>query len=322
MYNDSIDNYTYKLERTTEKSYNDSDTVWETVEDSITLDEYTIYDYIYYKDIYYKHESSDSTLNGTAKDIDANTSYVYRLTKTRLATASVKGEEETVVQDAKVTPEYYISAPTINFGSYKSGALTVISATETYDSNFDYFGKYNYTVQYRVNYENGSAYTDWTTLSDSKVVWTQGTKSNGDTTATMLATIDAEISSTYNGTTYDYATLQVKLTKEFVDNTSYYATSDTSLNITWNSIATINSSDGVTLTAADYSTYYYFYLNNNTGSYISSYTWYVDGTTNSTSGSSLNLTKSDLTTGSHEVLVIAKTSSGLTYSAEATIVVE
>lgn len=321
LYNDSLDNYTYKLERTTEQDYDDGDAVWETVEDSITLDSY--YNDSYYKSIYYKHESSDSTLNGTAKDIDAETTYVYRLTKTRLASASVTGEAETVVQDENVTPQYNISAPTINFESYKSGALTVISATETYDSNFDYFEKYNYTVLYRVNYENGSTYTSWTTLSDSKVVWTEGTNSSGNATATMLATIDDEISSTYNGTSYNYATLEVELIKEFVDNTSYSATSNTSLNITWNSIATVNSDDEVSLTVNEYSSsYYYFYLSNYSGNTISSYTWYVDGTTNSTSGNSLTLTKSTLSTGSHEVLVIAKTYYGLVYSASATFVVE
>lgn len=319
FYNDYSGNYTYKLERTTEKSYNDSDTIWETVEDSIVLDYYS--DETYYKDLYYKH---DSTSNYPEKNIDANTTYVYRLTKTRNEWASVTGEEEAVIQDAKVTPKYYILAPTINFSSYKSGAPLLISATETYDSNFDYFEKYTYSVQYRINYNNNNwNYTDWITIPDSKVVWTHGTNLSGNPTSTMLATIDDEISSNYYGDTYSYATLEVQLVKAFVDDTSYSNTSDTSLNITWNPIAEIKSNVGVTLDTNEYTYSYYFYLTNNTGKEIYSYTWYVDGIADySYTDQPLSLTKSDLSKGSHEVLVVAQTYSGLTYSASKTIVIE
>lgn len=316
FYNDDIGNYTYKLERTTEKSYNDSDTIWETVEDSIVLDHPD--ETYYYKDLYYKH---DSTSNYPEKNIDANTTYVYRLTKTRNEWASVTGEEEAVIQDAKVTPKYYIPVPTINFSSYKSGAPLLISATETYDSNFDYFEKYTYSVQYRIHYNN-LVYTDWITIPDSKVVWTHGTNLNEKPTSTMLATIDDEISSNYYGDTYSYATLEVQLVKAIVDDTSYSNTSDTSLNITWNPIAEIKSNVGVTLTlTSDENNNYSFRLNNNTGKKISSYTWYVDGEIRDDSNTEqYTLTKSGLSKGSHEVLVVAQTKSGLTYSASKTIV--
>ncbi len=320
MYNDDIENYTYKLERTTEKSYNDSNPIWETVEDKIILGVFDSNDKSYNKDIYYRHDSDPLH---PAKNIDAYTTYVYRLTKTRLESVSVTGEKETVVLDAKVTPKYYIPVPTINFSNYKSGApLTVISSTETYDSNFDYFEKYTYSVQYRINYENQTYTTDWTTLPDSKVVWTKGTDLSGNTTATMLATIDDEIRSTYDGYTYSYATLEVQLVKTVVADTSYSNTSSTSLNIAWNTVAEIKSDNGVTLNTNKNTYNYVFSLINNTGNGINSYTWYVDGILNSASTNQLSLTKSDLRKGSHEVLVIAKTNSGLTYSASATFVIE
>ena len=327
FYGDSVDNYTYTLERTTEKLYetkedkNDPSIVWETVEDNIGFaDNYTSYSYGW--DKYYKCETAE--LDGSAQDVAAETTYVYRLTKTRKAEKSERGKAEDVVLDEKITPEYVVEAPSLSFESYKNGTVTVVSATETFDKNFDYFEKYNYTLRYHVVYESGNnnnVETAWKSLDISNS-WTEGTDINGNATASLTAEIKDDFSSSYNGTSYNNATLEVELTKTHVEKASKSDTSSVDVLLKWDGSVKIVNSSELTLRYNDYSSYYYFNANLDGYSSASNWKWYVDGNRQSGESSSyFSLTKSILSAGSHEVMVTVNRN-GKTYSASAVVVIE
>lgn len=320
--------YSYSLERTTEKSYNEGSPIWETVEENITptVNKFFSYDYsngynsgrFGYFEKYYRHELSGSSLDGTSKDIDAGTSYVYRVTKTRSVQASVTGKEESVTVDAKITPKTNIKAPSINFESYKIGELTV-TAKDKFELNFDSKNKYDYALEYRIHYGQTSSsyyedFTSWTAVTDSKITWNVSEEFI-DSVSYATYKITASIDEYFYSNGYTNAVLEVRLTKKYIDRDESEDFSTDLLDLTWTNIAEITSDSGITLNVKEYTNYYYF----STNSYsYDSIDWYVDGTQKSSSGNTFTLYKADISAGSHEVLVVVK-KSGIIYSASALI---
>lgn len=267
---DSQSNYEYTLQRTLEKYYQEDNPIWE----DISLDSTVVYDLRY--EFYYT-------------DIPVG-SYVYRLTKTRIATG------ESAVFDRKVVVSYYVDAPAIKIGSYKNGNI-VINSTEVIDNRYDRIDKYDYSLELvlpngLVEKENCS----WTV--DSEYFDDNYTQYKLNATITDF---DA-ITSKYN--LYDLENplnINVRLTKTRTidtnktdsESTNFYASKGISATVD-NSIPTLE----LTATGNDFNATYGF----------DSYTWYVNGNHYSTDYTSTTKTIDDsyFGYGQNTVMVVAK----------------
>ena len=269
--NDSVNNYSYKLERTFEDTYNNDDAIWETIEESIALSRSYSYGSLpYVFDKYYK-------------DIPVG-NYVYRLTKTRKASSSVTKEEETAVTDAGVSVGYNMTLGTLGFSDYNPAHL-VLNLKENIGPIVDDIDKYNYEFSYYVTYGTTSySYlykTETHPLSDWS--WTKEIKYGSETGYYILtdAVITDVYTSEYTYESYPYATVYVTARKER-KSTSNYNTESATLSFDWT--ATIDSSSTLTI-STPYAYKYsnsssngttYLHIEEPTGSY-NYYEWYLNG---------------------------------------------
>ena len=310
FYEDSVDNYTYKLERTYEDWYEEPEAVWETVEEELSLsydDETDFYTF----DKYYNDE--DNVLVGT---------YVYRLTKTRKDFASVTGEEESVVTDAKVSVVYHVVLSPLSISDYSSENIT-LSLTEFMDPNYDHIDKYDYTIKYYVEYfdkdgneieYNTDEYSygslDWTEIENW--TWTTEYDDNADPTGyyTLKDAVISGINS--NDPNVKSAIVYAEILKERTIATDEYATKSTDVLLSWGISASIEPESNISLYSSTYegSTY----INVDADSAFDSYTWYIDGVTQEATTEKLQIIEEKLSTGSHEIIVVAKKGS-IPYSA-------
>lgn len=272
---DSQSNYEYTLQRTLEKYYQEDNPIWEDISLDTTVDYGSRYEFYY-------------------ADIPVGT-YVYRLTKTRIATG------ESVVLDRKVVVSYHVDAPAITIGSYENGNI-VINSTEVIDNRYDRIDKYDYSLELvlpnwmveKVNYS-------WTV--DSEYFDENFTQYKLNATITDF---DAIISK-YN--LYDWGNplnINVRLTKTRTitnitdsESTNFYASKGISATVD-NSIPTLE------LTA----TGNYFAATNG----FDSYTWYVNGTEYIADGFNVTIPVYNFSYGQNTVMVVA-TKDAITTSA-------
>ena len=313
FYNDSLNRYTYKLERTYEEWYDEPDAVWETVEESIDL----TYNYstgFYTFDKYYNDE--DNVEVGT---------YVYRLTKTRDAEYSVTGEDEIAVTDARVSVVYHVVLDTLSFSDYSSEKLT-LSLKEYMDPNYDHIDKYNYTITYNVDYYDAYgdyiySYTDdsseWTELTDW--TWKEEMDSDGNETGYYLLTGAVINGINPNDPDVKSARVFVNAYKDRKIATLEYTNKSTEVLLNWGITASIAPSSSISLaapytyTSGDRITNVRFEADEN----YDSYTWYVDGVAQNETGNQLVVIVNSLASGTHEIIVVAK-DGNIPYSATVT----
>lgn len=265
---DSQSNYEYTLQRTLEKYYQEDNPIWE----DINLDSTVVYDWGY--EFYYT-------------DIPVG-SYVYRLTKTRIATG------ESAVFDRKVVVSYHVDAPAITIGSYENGNI-VINSTEVIDNRYDRIDKYEYSLELvlpngLVEKENCSWTPDYEYFDENYTQY----KLNA-----IITNLDAIISK-YN--LYDWGNplnINVRLTKTRTIDTNYYDSESTNFYASKGISATVdNSIPTLELTA----TGNYFAATNG----FDSYTWYVNGNYYSTDYESTTINDSYFDYGQNTVMVVAK----------------
>ena len=312
FYNDDLYNYTYKLERTYEDWYNEPDAVWETIEDGISLSQY--YDYTY-SEYYYAFDK-------WYKDIPVGT-YVYRLTKTRKVSASVTGEAETAVTDAGVNVVYNVELGELGFSDYSAENLT-LSLAEYIDPRYDNIDKYDYSFSYYVVYEDDWGNTNYgTTQTLEGWSWTKEYDNDGNETGYYLLT-NAVINRIQNTGIYQNATVNVSAQKVRKIATDEYGIETTSLFLNWGISATISPDSEIGLeepyeSLSGGTTYIHVEVSD--GEY-DSYTWYLDGQPISLAlhiinGDYVELDKQYLSTGTHEIVVVA-TVGDILYSATVT----
>lgn len=308
---DSLSNYTYKLERTFEDWYEEPDAVWETIEDEISLEWNGWYNF-----------------NKWYKDIPVG-NYVYRLIKTRKASASVTGEEETIVTDAKVSVDYHVALDTLSFSDYSAENL-VLDLTEYMDPNYDHLDKYNYTVSYRISYydandnyiypseEYSYGPTEWTELTDWD--WTEEKNEDDIPTGNYLLT-DAVISGINSD---DPNVKSARVYVQLYKNRKIAGWEDASVSaellLNWGITASISPSSSVAINnmytySDDVEGYTWVHVEADAG--FDSYTWYVDEITQGVDGNVLDIQDAALSSGSHEIVVVAKDGS-IPYSATIT----
>ena len=271
FYKDSVNNYFYKLERTFEDTYNKDDTIWETIEESITLSrDYSYGSYYYDFANYYK-------------DIPVG-NYVYRLTKTRKASASVTKEEETVVTDAGVTVVYNLTIGTFEFSYYNcdsDSAYLGLTLKENIGPIVDDIDKYNYEFSYYVTYGTTSySYLEKTeTQKLTGWAWEKELDTYGKETGYWFTSM--AIPNIYNSS-YPYVTVYVTARKERGTGGTIYNTETVTFSFDWT--ATIDSSSTLTI-STPYAYKYsnsssngttYLHIEEPTGSY-NYYEWYLNG---------------------------------------------
>lgn len=324
FYYDDISNYTYKLERTLEKWYYDSEAIWETIEENITF--YNSYNYgnYYTFDKWYDYNT-----------VDVGT-YVYRLTKTRKADVSVTGEEEAAVTDANVNVVYHVALDTFGFSDYSSENLT-LSYAEYIDPNYDDIEKYTYNFMWFVEYydaygnvtysrykDDGSGDSEWTEFEGWS--WTKEKNAEGNETGYYLLT--GAVIPAINKVDAVYAKVHIGIWKGRNDtNESVWVDNwGNELLLNWGITASI-APDSTLALSTPY-TYYsgaetYVHVETSVSGY-DSYTWYLDGEEitgwpHTVNGSSVELNDSWLSAGSHEIIVVAKDGS-IPYSATVTYI--
>lgn len=314
FYKDDVTRYTYKLERTFENQYNEPDTVWETVEENISL-AYNPNNDFYTFDKYYTDK--DNVLVGT---------YVYRLTKTRKAESSVTGEEEAVITDARVSVVYHVDLDTLSFSDYSSEKLT-LNLTEYMNPDYDDITKYNYIIEYYVeyfdeygdyiecDYDNYSYGSDsWTELTN----WTWKKERDDNSEPTGYYTLKDAVISGINSNDPEVKSARVyaQIIKErkIAQEENDYA--ETNILLNWGITASIEPSSSVSLSAPVTTTVDGItYIVVEADADYDSYTWYLDGETIPDETTNKVLIREDsLSSGSHEIIVVAKDGS-VPYSA-------
>ena len=264
------------MQRTLEKYYQEDNPIWEDISLDTTVDYGSRYEFYY-------------------TDIPVGT-YVYRLTKTRIATG------ESVVLDRKVVVSYHVDAPAITIGSYENGNI-VINSTEVIDNRYDRIDKYDYSLELVLpNWMVEKVNCSWTVDSEYFDVKYTQYKLNA-----TITDFDAIISK-YN--LYDWGNplnINVRLTKTRTIDTNYYDSESTNFYASKGISATVdNSIPTLELTA----TGNYFAATNG----FDSYTWYVNGTEYIADGFNVTIPVYNFSYGQNTVMVVA-TKDAITTSA-------
>lgn len=312
LINDDPSNYTYTLTYAYEDTYNNNDPVWYPLNNeaiNLTWD----YNYDYY------------TWTKYFKDMPVG-DYFVRLTKTRKATASATGKEESVFIDSSVSVVYNVVAP--NFSITTVDDSFIINSREFMDFNYDDIEKYDYTLCYKIDY-----YDDYGTVTYypepqdpyqysylNDFTWEKEFDANGFETGYYNLT-NAVISG-INTTDYSYATIYVYLDKVRTIDTYYSDYAEQNGRIVWGIAATVSSGSTLAMNAPyefdfDGEPYIDFSVNTTAGVEYDSYEWYLDGSPLPAYDSYCEIKKADFTAGSHEIIVKA-IKNGVTYIATVT----
>ncbi|MCQ2591679.1 MAG: hypothetical protein MJ188_02750 [Treponema sp.] len=296
--NDNLNNYKYELQYTYEDKYKDDDTVWQTFEDSnvsLSYDEYTGY-------YTYTHFFAQLPV-GT---------YVVRLTKTRKATASITGKEETIVKDSRVNLIYHVKAPSITFSSFQPDAM-VLSSTEYINPDYETLDMYDYKITYSIEY------TDQFGITDSEPTIFEITDFEWEASGNGYYTLKNAVIKDLNKDGMSYANIIVGLSKTRVIETRENDSSSTSAFLSWGIGASIAGNDSISISINDESLpgsplVSLKTLTNPTIDF-DSYKWYLNGSLlDESTDSSISFSKDKLLEGDNDLLLVVK-KNGVSYSA-------
>lgn len=292
--NDSINAYTYKLERTYENKYNNSDEIWEVINNNLSFTQ--------------DWNSGLYNFDKWYKDIPVG-EYVYRITKTRKST----GEKSVI--DRAVSVVYNVEAPAIEFQTFESENL-VLTATEYMNPNYDYLNKYEYKISYIVSYINNDGTIGYSSNPITLRGWSWEPVLNAYNEQTGYYTLANAVITEINNNSYPSVVVTPTITKTRKLNREYYDSNSTNLNLFWGLTASIAPNQDISITNCYEST-------TGDGTYIiiqadegyDSYTWFLDSNLLYVDPNSNTITiyKDDLTYGSHDILVVA-VKDGISYS--------